>query len=432
MLHTLETLAQAPASKRFLVVIGTRPEAIKLAPVIAELRARARAENRPDDVFVCTTGQHRDIVTEPLALFGIKPDLDLAIMQPGASLAAISARVLESFSAVLEKLRPEWVVVQGDTATTAMAALAAFYAQVKVAHIEAGLRTHDLQNPFPEEANRRMVGIVANMHFAATDAARKNLLREGVPENSIRVTGNTGIDALRVHCQRIGLNLAPANTPNRGPIRVLVTAHRRENLETGIQNICDAIRSLVETQPGRFHFVWPLHPNPLVAERARRSLGGLRDVTLTAPVGYDRLLILLSQCDIVVTDSGGLQEEAPSFGKPVLILREATERPEGVWAGIARLVGTDPAQIHNELVATASRIEAENRRRLETDIPPAALVPANPYGDGCASNRIADFFQNLAVQEFVSLTPGHASGIRKPVMAPTRGDSGIRLAARAN
>jgi adsorption protein B len=410
--------------KRFLVVIGTRPEAIKLAPVIAELRARAQAENRPDDVFVCTTGQHREIVLEPLALFHINPDLDLNLMQPGATLAEISARVLEHFSHVLEQVKPEWVVVQGDTATTAMAALAAFYAKVKVAHVEAGLRTHDLQNPFPEEANRRMVGIVAAMHFAATDASRKNLLREGVSETSIRVTGNTGIDALRLHCGRLGLSLDDANVSTPGPVRVLVTAHRRENLESGIESICQAIRTLATLYPDRFHFVWPLHPNPKVSQLAQTALAGLRDVTLTPAVSYDRLLALLAQCDLVLTDSGGLQEEAPSFGKPVLILREATERPEGVWAGVARLVGTDANHIQTALEDAAVTIEAQKIRNLSTDIHPA--IPANPYGDGHASTRIADFFLDRPVQEFVH----HAAPIPlKRPSTPARHTSGIRPVA---
>jgi adsorption protein B len=385
--------------KRFLVVIGTRPEAIKLAPVIAELRARAQAQNRPNDVFVCTTGQHSDMVAEPLELFGITPDLDLNVMRPGATLAEISARVLERFSQVLAQVKPEWVLVQGDTATTSMAALAAFYDGIKVAHIEAGLRTHDLRNPFPEEANRRMVGIVATIHFAATEAARKNLVREGVAESSIRVTGNTGIDALHLHCKRLGLSLTDANISGPGPVRVLVTAHRRENLESGIESLCGAIRTLVLAHPDRFHFVWPVHPNPRVSQLAQSCLSGLRDVTLTNAVSYERLLPLLAQCDVVLTDSGGLQEEAPSFGKPVLILREATERPEGVWAGVARLVGTNPHQIQSALEDLASTIEAQKIRNLTTDIHPA--IPANPYGDGHASARIVDFLLDQPVREFI-------------------------------
>ena len=382
MLHTVNNDWKPSVHKRFVVVIGTRPEAIKLAPVIAELRARNVAANAPDDVFVCTTGQHQDMVLEPLALFGIVPDLDLGLMEHGQTLAEIGARVLDNFAQVLAELKPEWVIVQGDTATTAMASLAAFYAGVKVAHIEAGLRTHDLQNPFPEEANRRMVGIVTSMHFAATEGARKNLLREGVKEQNIRVTGNTGIDALRLHCQRLGLAMTSPTLPSPdSPIRVLVTAHRRENLESGIQDLCQAIHTLVEAHPDRFHFVWPLHPNPRVSDIARRYLAGLRDVTLTSAVSYDRLLALLAQCDMVVTDSGGLQEEAPSFGKPVLILREATERPEGVWAGIARLVGTDPSQIQSAVETMALQIEADHapspRSPVITAVTPRSLSQTN-------------------------------------------------------
>jgi UDP-N-acetylglucosamine 2-epimerase len=436
MLHSAESNWKPSTYKRYAVVIGTRPEAIKLAPVIAELRARAASEHREDDVFVCTTGQHQDMVLEPLALFGIVPDLDLGLMQPNQTLAAIGARVLQSFAEVLAILEPEWVIVQGDTATTAMAAMAAFYAGVKVAHVEAGLRTYDLRNPFPEEANRRMVGIVASMHFAATEAAKKNLIREGVADSAIRVTGNTGIDALHLHCHRIGLPLNgarlalngdadPDATPQITPIRVLVTAHRRENQESGIQDICQAIKDLTEANPDRFHFVWPLHPNPRVSELAGRCLAGVHDVTLTPAVSYDRLLALLSQCDLVVTDSGGLQEEAPSFGKPVLILREATERPEGVWAGIARLVGTDPGKIVTAIQEISAQVEADYLRRLEFDIAPSA--PANPYGDGFASARIADFFTGLPVHEF-----GYTAPTPSRIRAfPPRSASGSRPAAQA-
>ena len=420
---------------RFLIVIGTRPEAIKLAPVVAELRARAIRAGRPDDVFVCVTGQHGAMVAEPLALFGITPDLDLNLMRAGQTLAALGARVLESLAEVLVILQPEWTIVQGDTATTAMAATAAFYAGIKVAHVEAGLRTHDLQNPFPEEANRRMVSIVSSMHFAATEAARRNLLREGILESAIKVTGNTGIDALRFHCDRLGISLrapsmggpAPKSTIDSqfapgNPVRILVTAHRRENLESGIFDICHAIRALVDANPDRFHFVWPLHPNPKVADLARRHLAGLRDVTLTPAVGYDRLLALLSQCDIVLTDSGGLQEEAPSFGKQVLILREATERPEGVWAGIARLVGTDPARIKQALEETALQVEADGT----CADPDAAPKPStNPYGDGRAASRIADFFSNLPVHEFVYTRAPEAA--RLPNQSGSRPRSAVQI-----
>lgn len=411
-----------PEQKRFLIVIGTRPEAIKLAPVIAELRARARTQQCADDVCVCITGQHGDMVHEPLALFGITPDVDLHLMQPGASLAQLSATILESFSHVLTQVRPEWVIVQGDTATTCMAALAAFYAKVKVAHVEAGLRTHDLQNPFPEEANRRMVGIVATVHFAATSAARTNLLREGVPEASVRVTGNTGIDALNLHCKRLGLSLTDRSASGPGPVRVLVTAHRRENLESGLQAICESIHTLVSTHPDRFHFVWPLHPNPRVSELAQSRLAGLRDVTLTPAVSYDQLLALLAQCDVVLTDSGGLQEEAPSFGKPVLILRQATERPEGIWEGMARLVGTHAPAIQAALEELAASIEQQKSRSGTADPEPA--TPRNPYGDGQASSRIADFLTGQPVREFL---PQTSKAAQRP--HSLNRISGLRIAA---
>ena len=405
------TMLPAAGGKRFVVAIGTRPEAIKLAPLIFELRARAAAENRHDDVFVCTTGQHQDLVREPLEQFGIVPDLDLGLMQPAQTLAGLSSRVLDAFARVLERVRPEWVIVQGDTATTAMAALASFYAGIKIAHVEAGLRTHDLRNPFPEEANRRIVSVIASTHFAATDQARYNLLREGVDERAIHVTGNTGIDALRLHCERIGLPLGvPGVSPEpslRGPWKVLVTAHRRENLGGGIHDLCQAIHSLIERCPGRFHFVWPLHPNPQVMELARGYLAGLPDVSLSGPVPYDRLLSLLADCDLVLTDSGGLQEEAPSFGKPVLILREATERPEGVTAGIARLIGTRPDEIEAAVMDAAEELERAREERARTSWLGGggraleASAPENPYGDGQASMRIADFFSDLPVHEFV-------------------------------
>ena len=416
------TSSEVTSKRRFLAVIGTRPEAIKLAPVIAELRSRSQAHHQDDDVFVCITGQHGDMVREPLALFGITPDLDLNLMQPGASLAEISARILERFARVLTEVQPEWVLVQGDTVTTSMAALAAFYARIKVAHIEAGLRTHDLQNPFPEEANRRMVGIVATIHFAATDASRKNLLREGVPEVAIRVTGNTGIDALNLHCKRLGLSLSDLKSSNSGPVRVLVTAHRRENLETGIHGLCSALRQITQQQPDRFHFVWPLHPNPKVSELAQKSLAGLPDVTLTPAVSYDQLLALLAQCDVVLTDSGGLQEEAPSFGKPVLILRQATERPEGVWAGMARLVGTNPAQIQAALEEVAVTIELQKIHSLKPEAP--TRLPENPYGDGRASVRIADFLTGQPVRDFLP----QASPTAKRPFRPSR-VSALRIAA---
>lgn len=392
-------------SKRILVAIGTRPEAIKLAPLVRELQSRIGTRGGPQDVFVCATGQHLDMVEEALAAFGVEVDLNLDVMTPGQSLASVSARVLTRFEQVIAEFQPDWVIVQGDTATTAMAGLAAFYAGVRVAHVEAGLRTRDLQQPFPEEFNRRMVGIFANVHFAATEWAKNNLLREGVAEEDIVVTGNTGIDALRTHCDRLGIKLERQRPPHSGPVRVLVTAHRRENLEDGIANICEAIANLVTKDPGKYVFLWPLHPNPRVNEIARAYLWQHRDVLLTGPAKYDELLGYLDQCDVVLTDSGGLQEEAPSFGKPVLILREKTERPEGVRAGMAWLVGADRARIEGALEQLAEQL-AEHR---------TLRTPYNPYGDGYASARIADFFSGKPVHEFGELVELDEIPRRMPV-----------------
>ena len=391
MLHDVASNWKTPfPSKRILVAIGTRPEAIKLAPLVRELQSRIGTRTGPADVFICATGQHQEMVEEALAAFGVEVDLNLDVLTPGQSLASVSARILSRFEQVIADFEPDWVIVQGDTATTAMAGLAAFYAGVRVAHVEAGLRTRDLQSPFPEEFNRRMVGMFANIHFAATEWAKNNLLREGVAEEDIVVTGNTGIDALRTNCDRLGIKLERPRPSHSGPVRVLVTAHRRENLEDGIPNICEAIANLVTKDPGKYVFLWPMHPNPRVNEIAKAYLWEHRDVLLTGPAKYDELLGYLDQCDVVLTDSGGLQEEAPSFGKPVLIMREKTERPEGVRAGMAWLVGTDRARIEGALEQLAAQIA--ERRTLR--------APFNPYGDGYASARIADFFGGKTVHEF--------------------------------
>lgn len=408
MLHDVASNWKTPfPSKRILVAIGTRPEAIKLAPVVRELQTRIGTLGGPTDVLVCATGQHQDMVEEALAAFGVEVDVNLDVMTPDQSLAAVSSRVLSRFEQVILDFKPDWVVVQGDTSTTAMAGLASFYAGVRVAHVEAGLRTHDLGQPFPEEFNRRMVGIFAHIHFAATDWAKSNLLREGVAEEDIVVTGNTGIDALRTNCNRLGLKLERPRPQRSGPIRVLVTAHRRENLEDGIANICEAIAALVTKDPGKYVFLWPVHPNPRVHEIAKAYLWDHRDVILTAPAKYDELLGYLDKCDIVLTDSGGLQEEAPSFGKPVLILRDKTERPEGVRAGMAWLVGTDRMRIQRAIEQLAEQI-AEHR---------SPRTPYNPYGDGYASARIADFFAAKPIQEFGTFLERDELPRRMPVVA---------------
>lgn len=399
LLHSVTSRwASSPQRPRFVVAIGTRPEAIKLAPVIAMLRRDALQAGQSDPVYICATGQHGEAVREVLGLYGTAPNRDLGVLTPGQSLGALSARVLTGVETVLKELQPEWVIVQGDTATTAMAGLAAFYSGIKVAHVEAGLRTADLDNPFPEEFNRRMVGIFTSVHFAPTQTAKYNLLREGVPRSQIVVTGNTGIDALMRNAERLGLavhersrtDVASVNdSPSQRPLRVLITAHRRENLEHGIENLCLSITELATRDPGRYQFVWPLHPNPRIGEMVQRSLSRVPGVTLTSPASYDHLLMLLARCDLVLTDSGGLQEEAPSFGKPVLILRETTERPEGVDAGMAWLVGNDPTRIVGFVERLARRIQAGEQ-----------FPTANPYGDGNAASRIAMYFAERPVQEF--------------------------------
>ena len=409
MLHDVASQWKTPfPSKRILVAIGTRPEAIKLAPLVRELQTRIGTRGGPSEILVCATCQHQDMVEEALAAFGVEVDINLDVITPDQTLAAVSSRVLARFEQVIADFEPDWVVVQGDTATTAMAGLAAFYAGVRVAHVEAGLRTHDMQQPFPEEFNRRMVGLFANIHFAATDSAKKNLLREGVAEEDIVVTGNTGIDALRTNCSRLGIKLERPRTQHSGPIRVLVTAHRRENREDGIANICEAIANLVTQNPGKYVFLWPVHPNPRVTEIAKAYLWEHRDVILTAPATYDELLGYIDQCDIVLTDSGGLQEEAPSFGKPVLILRDKTERPEGLRAGMAWLVGTDRVRIQSAIEQLAAQIAEQ--RSLRT--------PYNPYGDGYASARIADYFGGKPVHEFGEIVGRDEIPRRMPVGVP--------------
>lgn len=360
---------------KVLSVIGTRPEAIKMAPVIDELVLR---RDRFDSK-VCVTAQHRQMLDQVLGLFKIVPDHDLNLMKPGQTLARLTASVVEGIDAVLQAERPDWVLVQGDTTTVMATALAAFYHGVKVGHVEAGLRTHNKNHPFPEEINRRIAGVVADLHFAPTPWAEENLLREGVPADTVVVTGNTVIDAI----QRVAaLDFEPAESiladlPIGARRIVLVTAHRRENFGRGIEQICAALRAIVSAHSD-VQIVYPVHPNPNVFEPVHRLLGGVPAITLLPPLEYPSIVWLLRQCHFVISDSGGLQEEAPGLGKPVLVLRETTERPEGVEAGTARLVGTD----RDKIVAWADR--------LLTD--PAAYdamaKAVNPYGDGGAAARI--------------------------------------------
>lgn len=384
---------------RVLVVFGTRPEAIKLAPVIAALR------DRPDafTVRTCATAQHREMLDQALAVFGLVPDIDLDLMQPGQTLSALAARVLAAMDDVLAAEQPDWALVQGDTTTVMMAALAAQHRQVRVGHVEAGLRTGDRRNPFPEEMNRVVTDHVSDLCFAPTETARQNLLREGIPGERISVTGNTVIDALLAVASqlppaemaalldRLGMGGAAGRqgkpeTRADAPQLILVTAHRRENFGAPLAGICRALRQLSAELAGRAHIIYPVHRNPNVWAPVHRELAGLPGITLLPPVDYRALVYLMGRARLILTDSGGIQEEAPSLHVPVLVLRETTERPEAVAAGAARVVGTDPARI----VAAV--------HELLTD--PAAHVrmasAANPYGDGHAAARIVAAL--LAVQ----------------------------------
>jgi UDP-N-acetylglucosamine 2-epimerase (hydrolysing) len=357
-----------------LCVFGTRPEAIKMAPVV---RALERADGlRP---AVCVTDQHREMLDQVLDFFGIHPQHRLGVMRTGQSPSEVAARVLRRLPAVLATVHPAAVLVQGDTTTTVAASLAAFYARVPVGHVEAGLRTHRRDAPFPEELNRQMTTALAEWHFAPTDWARDNLLREGVAPEKIAVTGNPVIDALRWTTQA----LADGNgqvLPHLGRDRklVLVTAHRRESFGAPLAELCRALHALATRNPG-IDLVYPVHLNPQVQAPVRRLLGACERIHLLPPLDYWHLVDLLRRCYLVLTDSGGLQEEAPSLGKPVLVMREATERPEGVRAGTARLVGT-----------SCERIVGETERLLRDPDSYARMAEAhNPYGDGRAGERIA-------------------------------------------
>jgi len=365
-----------------LVVAGTRPEAIKMAPVIQELR------RRPDRFVarVCATAQHREMLDQVFSLFAIVPDVDLNLMEPEQTPAQVLARVLLSLEPVLRDLRPDWVLVQGDTSTVVAAALCAHYNRVRVGHVEAGLRSFDRGNPFPEEMNRVVADQISDLNFAPTAQARQNLLREGVPEERIRVTGNTVIDAL--------LEVAgqPWQPPEGDVLRqidpakrwVLVTAHRRENLGAPLLRICAALRALAGR--GDVEVIYPVHLNPAVWGPVHEHLGAVRGVWLLPPVDYRRLVYLMQKSSLVLTDSGGIQEEAPSLGVPVLVLREVTERPEGVAAGTARVVGTD-----------TQSIVAEAERLLDDAGAYSAMAQAaNPYGDGQAAQRIVEALSAVA------------------------------------
>lgn len=367
------------AKKKVLTIIGTRPEAIKLAPVVRELKRRS-------DLFVsllCATAQHREMLDQALGLFGIEPDHDLDIMAPGQTLAEVTARATFGLDEVVNRESPDIVLVQGDTTTAFCGALVSHYHRIPVGHVEAGLRTGNKFAPFPEEMNRRLVSRLADHHFAPTEHARKTLLAEGIPGSTVHLTGNTVIDALlwvreKVRMERPELPATLAESID-GKMMVLVTGHRRESFGEGFENICRAIRDIADSFRD-VCFVYPVHLNPNVREPVNRILGAHDRIFLTEPLPYAPFVWLMDRSTIVLTDSGGIQEEAPSLGKPVLVMRETTERPEGIVAGNAMLVGVKRERIAGEL---ADLLRDPQRRVKMGGI-------NNPYGDGKASARIVD------------------------------------------
>ena len=362
---------------RVLSIFGTRPEAVKMAPVVQALRAEGGVVS-----LVCVTAQHREMLDQVLTLFDIKPDFDLNLMKPEQSLSSLTAEIFTHLDPVLESVHPDWVLVQGDTTTVMAASLAAFYRGIKVGHVEAGLRTGDKRQPFPEEINRRITSVVADLHFAPTQTSRENLLREGVADWRIRVTGNTVIDALHqitgtAMPKQLAGWLRDWGVSSGEKRMVLVTAHRRENFGEPIIRICEALQRLV-TEHEDICIVYPVHLNPNIQEPVYRMLGDVPRINLIDPQDYITLVHLLKNAHLVLTDSGGIQEEATGLGKPTLVLRDVTERPEGLEAGVLKLVGSDP----DTILAEASRLLDD------TSAYTTMARAANPFGDGKTAGRI--------------------------------------------
>lgn len=364
--------------KKILSVFGTRPEAIKMAPVVQALWREKTLESK-----VCVTAQHRQMLDQVLSLFDICPDFDLDLMNPGQDLTDITTKVLVGMRQVFKEWRPDLILVHGDTTTTLAASLAAYYEKIPVGHVEAGLRTKNIYSPWPEEMNRRLTGSISSIHFAPTDKARQNLLAEGVPSNQIHVTGNTVIDALLQVSDRVRRNTflddgfeSQFSYLDKTKKLILVTGHRRENFGDGFENICLSLKILGERND--VQIVYPVHLNPNVQEPVRRILAGSPRVHLIDPLDYLPFVYLMSRSYLIITDSGGVQEEAPSLGKPVLVMRDTTERPEAVDAGTVRLVGTDVEKIVSE--ATKLLTCGETYKAMS--------LAHNPYGDGLAAEKI--------------------------------------------
>lgn len=364
---------------KVLAILGTRPEAVKMAPVIRQLMAVSEV-----DVKVCLTAQHREMLDQVLELFAIRADVDLNLMRPNQNLAGLTADIFDGLDPVLERLLPDWVLIQGDTTTVMVAALLAYYRHIRVGHVEAGLRTGDKWQPFPEEINRKVVGIVADLHFAPTVESRENLLREGVPDWRIVVTGNTVVDALqdvvsRPETEEFGVWTKQLGITAHSRL-VLVTAHRRENFGQPLENICTALRLLAEKYGDQIVIVYPVHLNPNVQEPVYRLLSGIGNVRLIPPQDYLRMVSLLKRAHIILTDSGGIQEEATALAKPTLVLRNVTERPEGVSAGILKLIG---CKVENILEEAACLLD-------NADVYQKMAEAKNPFGDGHAAERIVE------------------------------------------
>ena len=362
---------------KIICAIGTRPEAIKMAPVVLALKKEPWA-----DVQVLATAQHRDLLDQVLDFFSITPDIDLNIMRPNQALTMLTARLLEKMDEVLKAEKPDVVLVQGDTTTVMSITLACFYHGIPVGHVEAGLRTWDMQNPFPEEANRVIAGKLANWHFAPTEGSKANLLKEGVPNGDITVTGNTVIDALLMTADRevpVGVELDPNKR------LVLITSHRRENFGEPFLNICKALKTLAESYPD-VQFLYPVHPNPNVKETAHELLGDQANIQLCEPLDYAPFVSAMKRSYLIISDSGGVQEEAPALGKPVLVLRDETERPEAVDEGVVKLVGPN----YDRIVSEAQRLldDEEAYREMARGI--------SPYGDGQAAKRIVGVLEKYS------------------------------------
>ena len=369
------------AKIKVLNILGTRPEAVKMAPIIKAMEIDSAFE-----CFTCATAQHRELLDQVLNLFQIKPDIDLDLMKPDQSLSVLTTQILSNLDPVIKQLKPDWILAQGDTTTVMTAALLAYYNRVNFGHVEAGLRTFNNFEPYPEEVNRRIAGTIATVHFAPTETAKNNLLKENVPSESIFVTGNTVIDAIQsVGKMPIPTELIILKNEIGSKKIILVTAHRRENFGEPIHSICTAIASLAKEFENEIHFVYPLHPNPNVKEVALNLLKDVPNVTLLPPLDYLPMVHLIKASYLVLTDSGGLQEEAPGFGKPVLVMRNVTERPEGIQAGTVRLVGTKTSQIE----------EMVKKLLIDKNDYMSMAQAVNPYGDGRAAGRILEVIKNF-------------------------------------